>query len=60
MKENNSNKINKFLLVTTILSMTILLIGGTFSYFTLSTMSKMNALAVSAGKVRLGLGVSPV
>ena len=60
MKENKSNKINKFLLVTTILSMTILLIGGTFSYFTLSTMSKMNALAVSAGKVRLGLGVSPV
>ena len=60
MKEKNSNKINKFLLVTTILSMTILLIGGTFSYFTLSTMSKMNALAVSAGKVRLGLGVSPV
>ena len=52
MKEKNSNKINKFLLVTTILSMTILLIGGTFSYFTLSTMSKMNALAVSAGKVR--------
>ena len=60
MKDNNSNKINKFLLVTTILSMTILLIGGTFSYFTLSTMSKMNALAVSAGKVRLGLGVSPI
>ena len=60
MKEKNSNKINKFLLVTTILSMTILLIGGTFSYFTLSTMSKMDALAVSAGKVRLGLGVSPV
>ena len=29
MKEKNSNKINKFLLVTTILSMTILLIGGT-------------------------------
>ena len=57
MKEKNSNKINKFLLVTTILSMTILLIGGTFSYFTLSTMSKMNALAVSAGKVRLGVGI---
>lgn len=30
MKEKNSNKINKFLLVTTILSMTILLIGGHF------------------------------
>lgn len=60
MKENNSNKINKFLLVTTILSMVILLIGGTLSYFTLSTMSKMDALAVNAGKVRLGLGVSPI
>ena len=40
--------------------MTILLIGGTFSYFTLSTMSKMEELAVSAGKERLGLGGSPV
>ncbi len=41
--------------------MTILLIGGTFFLILhLSTMSKMNALAVSAGKVRLGLGVSPV
>lgn len=58
MKDNN--KVNKFLLITTILSMTILLIGGTFSYFTLSAMSKMNALAVSAGQVKLGLGVSSI
>lgn len=60
MKENNSNKINKFLLVTTVLSMIILLIGGTLSYFTLSTMSKIDALAVKSGKVVLGLGVSPL
>ncbi len=54
------NKINIFLLVTTILSTVVLLIGATFSYFSTKTMSKMNALAVEAGKVRLGLGVSPL
>ena len=35
MKEKNSNKINKFLLVTTILSMTILLIGGFIVLFSI-------------------------
>lgn len=55
-----NNNVNKFLLGTTILSMVILLIGGTFSYFSLSQMSKMNAIAVESGKVRLGLGVSPI
>lgn len=54
------NKINKFLLATSILSMTILLIGATYSYFSMSAMSKMNALSVEAGKVRIGLGVSPI
>ncbi|MBQ8193307.1 MAG: hypothetical protein IJZ46_04495 [Bacilli bacterium] len=57
MKEN---KINIFLLITSILSISILVIGGTFSYFSLRTMSKMNAIAVEAGKVKIGLGVSPV
>lgn len=52
-----NNNVNKFLLGTTILSMVILLIGGTFSYFSLSQMSKMNAIAVEAGKVRLGLEI---
>lgn len=52
------NKINIFLLVTTILSTFILLIGATFSYFSTKNMSELNALAVEAGKVRLGLGVS--
>ena len=32
----DSNKVNKFLLITTILSVGILLIGATFSYFTVS------------------------
>lgn len=54
------NKINVFLLVTSILSTFILLIGATFSYFSTRNMSKMNALAVEAGKVKLGLGVSPL
>lgn len=54
------NKINMFLLVTSILSTFILLIGATFSYFNTRNMSKMNALSVEAGKVRLGLGVSPL
>lgn len=52
------NKINVFLLVTTILSTFILLIGATFSYFSTKNMSELNALAVEAGKVKLGLGVS--
>lgn len=54
------NKINVFLLITSILSTFILLIGATFSYFSTRNMSKMNALAVEAGKVKLGLGVSPL
>ena len=52
------NKVNKFLLITTILSVSILLIGATFSYFTVSNKSKLNAVSVSAGRVQLGLGVS--
>lgn len=54
------NKVNVFLLVTTIFSTLILLLGATFSYFSTRNMSKMNALAIEAGKVRLGLGVSPL
>lgn len=55
MKEN---KVNKFLLITSIVSTTILLIGATFSYFTISAKSKMNALSVEAGRIKLGLGVA--
>ena len=54
------NKINLFLLITTIFSSVILLVGATFSYFTTKNMSEMNALAIEAGKVKLGLGVSPI
>lgn len=54
----DSNKVNKFLLITTILSVSILFIGATFSYFTVSNKSKLNAVSVSAGRVQLGLGVS--
>lgn len=55
-----NNKINIFLLVTSILSILILLIGATFSYFNISTMSRMNALVVESGQVKIGLGVSPI
>ena len=58
MIDMDSNKVNKFLLITTILSVSILLIGATFSYFTVSNKSKLNAVSVSAGRVQLGLGVS--
>ena len=36
------NKINLFLLITTIFSSVILLVGATFSYFTTKNMSEMN------------------
>ncbi len=55
MKEN---KINRFLLITSILSTLILIIGSTFSYFSISARSEADALAVEAGKIKLGLGVS--
>lgn len=59
MKQDiKQNKVNIFLLITTIFSTLILLLGATFSYFSTRNMSKMNALAVEAGKVRLGLSVS--
>lgn len=54
----NDNKVNKFLLITTIISVGILLIGATFSYFTISNMSKVDAVSVSSGKIGLGLSVS--
>lgn len=54
----NSNKVNIFLLITSVLSTLILVIGATFSYFTATSMSDVDALAVSAGKISLGLGIS--
>lgn len=58
MIDMDSGKVNKFLLFTTILSVGILLVGATFSYFTVNNKSKLNAVSVSAGRVQLGLGVS--
>lgn len=55
MKENKSKT---FLVITSFLSILILLIGTTFSYFTYDNKSKNNAVAVSAAQIRLNLGVS--
>ena len=54
----STNKINIFLLITSILSTLILIIGTTFSYFSITNMSDVDALAVEAGKISLGLGVA--
>lgn len=56
----NKNKINRFLLVTSILSVIVLLIGATFSYFTMKTGSDTDALSVTASKIDLGLSISSV
>lgn len=53
------NKTNTFLFVTSVLSMVILLIGTTFSYFSVSNQSKYDAVAVEASKIKLALAVSP-
>lgn len=53
-------KRNIFTLTTIILSIIILLIGATFSYFTMIERSKNNELDVEAAKISIGLGVSPI
>lgn len=58
MIDMDGNKVNKFLLITTILSVSVLLISATFSYFTVNNRSKLNAVSVEAGRLQLGLGVS--
>ena len=55
-----NKKTNIFLIVTSIFSMIIISIGATFSYFTVSSMSKVDAISAEAGKLQIGLGVSPV
>lgn len=55
MKETKAKKI---LIVTSFLSIVILLIGTTFSFFTYDTQSKKNALAIEASQIRINLGVS--
>ena len=49
-----------FTLTTIILSIIILLIGATFSYFTMIEKSENNELDVEAAKISIGLGVSPL
>lgn len=52
------DKTNIFFLVTTILSISMLLLSTTFSYFSLRNTSEQNAVAVGAGELKLGLAVS--
>lgn len=51
-------KTNKFLVFMSFFSTIFLLVGTTFSYFSLSARSEENALAINAQKIKLGLGVS--
>lgn len=55
-----SYRANKFLFVTSVLSILILAIGGTFSFFSVSNKSKYDAIKVSADKIELALSVSPI
>lgn len=57
MKEN---KANIFLTATSVISMFILLIGTTFSYFSVSNRSKYDAVSVEANKINLALSISPL
>ena len=55
-----SYRANKFLFVTSVLSILILTIGGTFSFFSVSTKSKYDAVKVNADKIELALAISPI
>ena len=55
----NNNKSKIFLSVTSIFSILILLLGTTFSYFSISNKSDNDALAVNASTVDLKLGITP-
>lgn len=55
------DKRNKvFFLTTTIISLIFMLIGTTFSYFTVKARSNLDAVAADAGKIRIGLSISPL
>lgn len=55
--KNNRSKM--FLSITSILSMFILLIGTTFSYFSISSKSDDDILQVNAASINLKLGITP-
>ena len=56
MKKDNELKL--FLLITSVLSIIMILIGTTYSYFNMSARSKLNSIAAEAGKIKLGLTVT--
>lgn len=55
-----SYKANKFLFVTSILTILILFIGGTFSFFSVSNRSKYDAVKVQAEKIQLALSINSI
>ena len=55
-----NNKMKFFMLVTSAVSIIILLIGTTFSYFTMSTGSDTDKLSVNAEQINVTLSVSSV
>lgn len=52
-----SYKSNKFLFVTSVLSILILTLGTTFSFFTVSNKSEYDAVKVEANKIQLALSI---
>ena len=52
-----SYRANKFLFVTSVLSIMVLTLGTTFSFFTVSSQSKYDAVKVEANKIQLALSV---
>lgn len=56
----DSFRANKFLFVTSVLSILILTIGGTFSFFSVSNKSKYDAVKVEANKIQLSLSINPI
>ena len=54
----DKKKSERILIITSFISIVILLIGATFSYFSASTSSDKDALKVKADKVELGLSIS--
>lgn len=55
-----SYKENKFIFVISVLSILILCVGGTFSFFSVSNKSKYDAVKVQAQKIQLALNINPL
>lgn len=52
-----SYRANKFLFVTSVLSIMVLTLGATFSFFTVSDRSEYDAVKVEANKIQLALSI---